>query len=72
MANFFDERFPNICEGVSSQGWIELGSDNNSSSMLRALDTGGIVWEGKDEYKSIDAALQDLEQGLAEWMEENG
>ena len=53
-------------------GWIELGSDNNSSSMLRALDTGGMVWEGKDEYKSIDAALQDLEEGLAEWMEENG
>lgn len=72
MANLFDERFPNISEWVSSQGWIELGSDNNSSSMVRALDTGGMVWEGKDEYKSIDAALLDLEEGLAEWLEENG
>ena len=40
--------------------------------MVRALDSGGMVWEGKDQYKSIDAALQDLEKGLEEWMEETG
>ena len=72
MTNLFDERFPTISEWVDSQGWIELGSDEHSSSMIRALDAGGMVWEGKDNYKSIDAALQDLEKGLAEWLEENG
>lgn len=71
MTNLFDKLFPNISEWVSSQGWIELGSDDNSSSMVRAIDTGGLVWEGKDEYKSIDAALQDLEEGLTGWMKEN-
>ena len=72
MTNLFDERFPTISEWVNSQGWIELGSDEHSGSMVRAIDTGGMVWEGKDQYKSIDAALQDLEKGLAEWLEENG
>ncbi len=72
MTNLFDERFSTISEWIGSQGLIELGSHEYSSSMVRAIDQGGLVWEGKDQYKSIDAALQDLEKGLKEWMEETG
>lgn len=72
MTNLFDERFPTISEWIDSYGLIELGSHEYSSSMVRAIDPGGLVWEGKDQYKSIDAALQDLEKGLKEWMEEMG
>ena len=72
MAILFDERFPTISEWVISQGLIEIGSHEYSSSIVRAIDPGGLVWEGKDQYKSIDAALQDLEKGLKEWIEGNG
>jgi len=40
--------------------------------MARALDEGGMVWEGKTKYKSIDDLLDDLEAGIAQWLEENG
>jgi hypothetical protein len=33
---------------------------------------GGTIYEGKSSYKTIDAALQDLEKHVAEYMEENG
>jgi hypothetical protein len=31
-----------------------------------------MVWEGKDAYKTLDEAFQDLEQGLGRWMREEG
>ena len=47
---------------------------NNSplTSFIRAIDPGGMVWEGKDEYKTLDQAFQDLEEGLGRWMREAG
>jgi hypothetical protein len=40
--------------------------------MVRALDIGGLIWEGKAKYPSLDALLRDLENGLTAWFEENG
>ncbi len=40
--------------------------------MVRALDEGGLVWEGKTKYKTLDELWRDLEIGLANWMQENG
>jgi len=39
---------------------------------FRALDIGGMVWEGKSKYKSVDAALDDLEAALKKIIEEIG
>lgn len=33
---------------------------------------GGMIWEGKDEYDTIDTAFQDLEEALIRWMNEEG
>jgi hypothetical protein len=33
---------------------------------------GGMVWEGKPKYKSVDAALDDLEAALEKIIEEIG
>ncbi len=65
----FEKMYPNIAQWVENQGWIEIGQDENSSSFTRALDGGGIVWEGKKSYKTMDEALQDLDKGLGEWLE---
>ncbi len=45
---------------------------DDSQSFLRVLDMGGMVWEGKSKYKSVDAALDDLEAALEKIIEEIG
>ncbi len=68
MAELFDKSFPAITEWINSYGWIEIGSDEYSDSMIRALNEGGTVWESEKKYKTLDAALQDLEKELLKWM----
>jgi len=48
------------------------GADDDSQSFARALDMGGMVWEGKPKYKSEDAALDDLDAALEKIIEEIG
>jgi hypothetical protein len=38
----------------------------------RALESGGMVWEGRMVYATLDSALQALDDALAAWMKENG
>lgn len=74
MKRSLDARYPNVAYFVSAIGWIELGHDDDSpiTSFIRALDAGGMVWEGQDDYATLDAAFDDLEQGLGAWMHEEG
>jgi hypothetical protein len=74
MATSFDASYPHIAHLVDAIGWIEVGHDDDSPliSFIRAIDPGGMVWEGKDEYKTLDEAFQDLEEGLGNWMRELG
>jgi len=46
-ATVVDEAFPTIALWTQSWGWIEIGQNDYSRSMVRALDEGGMVWEGK-------------------------
>lgn len=61
----FSKRYPHTAYWVESQGWLEIGTDNNSSSLVRLLDTGGVVWED-EESSTVDEALQSLEDFLKE------
>jgi hypothetical protein len=70
MANSFDDTYPNITYWVESLGWIEVGQDEYSTSMVRALNEGGLVWEGKDTYETLDEAMQTLERALGECIKE--
>ncbi len=60
--------YPHVARWVQDFGWIEIGQDDYSRSMVRALDIGGLIWEGKASYATLDAALQDLDQALAAWF----
>jgi hypothetical protein len=60
--------YPHVARWVLDFGWIEIGQDDYSNSMVRALDIGGMIWEGKASYATLDAALQDLDQALAAWF----
>jgi hypothetical protein len=70
VAQPFDDRFPNIA-AWSQDGWIELGRDDFSRSFIRVLDIGGMVWEGAEQYDSVDAALHAADAAIAKWFEEN-
>ncbi len=64
--------YPNIAAWAESYGWIEIGQDENSLSFIRVLDSGGMVWESKPSYKSLDDALNDLEAALGKIIDEIG
>lgn len=68
----FDAQYPSISDWVTGGGWIEIGPDGGMMSFVRALDDGGMIWEGEDTYPTLDAALQALEAGIEEYLDENG
>ena len=64
-------RYPNLNAWVFGGGWVEIGH-NYGASMARVLDYGGQVWEGKRKYASLEEVLKALDQGIADWVKENG
>ena len=68
----FSQSYPTITRWIEEQGWIEIGADEYSTSLVRALDTGGLVWESNSDFDSIDEALKELEKELGDWFEKNG
>lgn len=68
----FEDAYPNITRWVESYGWLEIGQDGNSTSFIRVLDEGGLVWESSKKYPSLDAAWRDLEAKLEKVIDEIG
>jgi len=68
----FSKTYPNIAYWTESCGWIEVGYDKFSRSFIRVLDEGGMLWESKPSYKSLDDALNDLEAALEKIIDEIG
>ncbi|GAB4139252.1 MAG: hypothetical protein Fur0046_14300 [Cyanobacteria bacterium J069] len=67
-----DEKYPHLSRFLDVQGWVEIGQDEYSSSFVRALDPGGLIFEGQNTYATLDDALADLNAGVQAYMEENG
>jgi hypothetical protein len=68
----FERLYPHIARWVQTHGYIEMGYDDYNRSFVRALDIGGMIWEGLEHYPTVDEALQALERALAEWMQAQG
>lgn len=66
----FERSYPAIARWITEQGWIELGQIDGADTFARALDEGGMVWEGQGTYGLVDDALQDMETALGAWMRE--
>lgn len=71
IENIFDKKYPNITLWVTEYGWIELGQDSYSHSFVRALDEGGVIWEGRHSYMTMDEVFHELDEALARWIEDN-
>ena len=68
----FETRFPTIARWITQEeGWVEIGADHNSDSAVRALYGGGMVWEGTEDYRSLDEALRAMDAGIAAWLAAN-
>jgi hypothetical protein len=67
-----DDRYPTLSAWVRHQGWIEIGHDEYSTSFIRVLDPGGMVWEGAPAYGAIDEALAAAEEGIRRFMRRQG
>lgn len=73
LSTFSLEKFcPNTTRWVKEYGWIEIGRNDYSSSFIKVLDEGGLVWEGDDDYETMNDAMKALESGIAKWLKENG
>ena len=73
MKQSFAAKYPNIARWVNEhQGWIEVGYDLDGplTSFVRALDMGGMPWEGEDNYASLDEAFRDLDVNIGAYLEE--
>ena len=69
----FAVSYPTLTELIEGERiWIEIGYTEGPDSFIRVLDIGGMIWEGKHSYKSIDQALQAAEKATLAWQEENG
>ena len=63
--------FPTIAKWVRHGGWIEIGEQEQSGFVVRALDAGGLVFEDT-EARTLDEAIIVLERGIAERIENQG
>ena len=66
----FEQAYPRTTQWVKTHGWIEIGQIDGFSNFVLALDEGGMVWEGKKSYQTMDGAFRALERGLSAWMKE--
>ena len=53
----FTAKYPSIA-GWIEDGWIEIGRDGYSTSVIRVLDEGGLIWEGRARHKSMDKSCR--------------
>jgi hypothetical protein len=68
----FAAAYPHIARWVhEEEGWIEVGQDDFSPSFVRAVYGGGLAWEGKPSYPSLEEAFHALDAGIAAWLQEN-
>ena len=59
-------QYPNIANWIH-KGFVEITHEFGRDIVARALDKGGIVWEGAT-YKSADEAMQALDLAIAEMV----
>jgi hypothetical protein len=62
--------YPHLWRWVAEFGTVEIGHCGQTHSLIRVLDEGGIVWKGRQNYRTLDAALADAEAGVLRWMKD--
>ena len=61
--------YPHLADWLEGRGHIELGTNDYSASFIRVLDEGGLIWEGRQRYASLEEALAEAERALVKWLQ---
>jgi hypothetical protein len=60
----FTKEYPHIAWWVDNSGWMIMGNDEDSDSILRLIDTSGLWWED-DTSDTLDKAFDKAELFLS-------
>jgi hypothetical protein len=60
----FTKQYPHIAWWVDNSGWMIVGNDEDSDSILRLIDTAGLFWED-DTSDTMDKAFDKAELFLS-------
>jgi hypothetical protein len=66
------QRYPHVARWCNQHGWIEVGFEWQDELFARAIHEGGLAWGGEGPYPTIDDALRALDDGIRDYMQENG
>ncbi len=64
------EKHPGMARWLVAHGTIEFGYCPNTRSAVRVLDEGGLVWQGRRNYRSFAAVLADCEANVSRLLRE--
>jgi hypothetical protein len=53
VSGAFEPLYPHLARWVQTHGYIEIGYDDYCRSFVRALDIGGMIWEGLEHYPTL-------------------
>lgn len=70
MKTGFETLYPAVNRWIEEFGWIEIGADEYSTSLIRVLDEGGMVWEIEDEDVTLHHALMEANSALEKYIAE--
>ncbi len=70
----FEEKYPFIAAWVKEMGPIEIGYlyDAPDASFLRVIQYTDLIWSSEMRYASLDKALAEMEDAIANWCDEQG
>ncbi|WAK04609.1 hypothetical protein [Methylobacter sp. YRD-M1] len=64
-------KYPYITDLINNGGGLNIEYIYQLGVVTIAFDEGGTIWEGKREYDSIEALLDDAEAGIKKWADEH-
>lgn len=65
------DKYPYITDLINNGGGLNIEYTYQLGIVTIAFDEGGTIWEGKREYDSIEALLDDAEVGIKKWADEH-
>ena len=64
-------KFTQIATAMENGARIELGATDYDDSMVRAYQESDLIAECKGDYNDLDEALQEMDDRLQEWNDDN-
>ncbi len=68
---YLEEKYPFIASWVVD-GKIMVGQMESWEPHAAVVDHGGLVWTAEEDYDSLDALFDAMEQAIGRWCVEHG